>query len=237
MRRFVVSLVAAVLALSPVASAGVRADETAINENPECQRLWHQLADPVLARMLWYVNAADQYPILPNGRPPVGAYPWGPAVWARPGGPSWFVANNYLPYGALNVGLTTAYGFPFAPFNPLVGATPLSTAFVAQQVAQAAGGLSAVGAGDLIALAGLRQSEIGNVFAAGSLREAVIGNRLAAAEFNLNYAGYPMAQAVNYREILEGLDFYVRNACPRAPAEDRNGGDNGGATTSDGGRR
>jgi len=29
----------------------------------------------------------------------------------------------------------------------------------------------------------------------------------------------------------------VRNACPRAPAEDRNGGDNGGATTSDGGRR
>ena len=47
---------------------------------------------------------------------------------------------------------------------------------------------------------------------------------LAAAEFNLNYASYPMTQAVNYREVLEGLDFFVRNACPRAPSED--GGNN-----------
>ena len=34
-----------------------------------------------------------------------------------------------------------------------------------------------------------------------------------------------MSQAVNYREVLEGLDFYVRNMCPRAVPEDssRNG--------------
>jgi hypothetical protein len=34
--------------------------------------------------------------------------------------------------------------------------------------------------------------------------------------FRILFPAYPVQQAVGYREVLEGLDFYVRNACPRA---------------------
>ena len=75
---------------------------------------------------------------------------------------------------------------------------------MANQVVQGAGGIGAVGPGDLIALPGLRLVEAGNVTSAIDVRNNIVGTRLAAADFNLNYAGYPMAQAVNYREVLEG---------------------------------
>ena len=226
MRRLVLALLAAasILAVGPRPTA--QADE--ISENPQCQRLWDQLATPVAMRMMQYVQAADAYPVQPNGRPPVGLYPWAPAVYGAPGfapaggGASWQLYRGYLPYGLQNVRLTTAFGYPNALTLPS-GGSPLSAAFVANQVI-APNGLAAVAPGDLIGLAGLHQAEVGNLFAAAGTREAVVGNGLAAADFNLNYASYPMAQAVNYREVLEGLDFYVRNICPRAVPEDSGNG-------------
>jgi hypothetical protein len=203
------------------------AEEIPINQAPECQRMWMQLAGPVTQRMLYYVQAADQYPMLPNGRPSVGTfpapYPWAPAIYG-PGGPGYNFAGGYGAYGARSIALTGAPGYPGPVFTP-PGGTPLSLPFVANQVVNAAGGIGAVPAGDLIGLAEVRQSQAANVLFAADVRNNIVGTRLAAADFNLNYAGYPMAQAVNYREVLEGLDFYVRNACPRAPAEDN--GSNG----------
>ncbi len=205
--------------------AAAYADE--ITEHPECQQLWYQLAGPVVARMLWYVQAADQYPLLPNGRPPVSpypylAYPWAPAIFHGPGGPGWTFASLYALRGIQQYPLNAAV---FGPFGgaPAPGGVPLAVPFVANQVVAAAGGLVGVAPGDLIGLADLRQAQVGNILAAIDTRQGIIGNRLAAAEFNLNYAAYPLAQAVNYREVLEGLDFWVRNACPRAVPE-RNGG-------------
>jgi hypothetical protein len=178
--------------------------------------MWAQLATPVAARMLQYVQQADMYPMLPNGRPPIGgpAYPWWPAVYAQPG-PGYNLAGAYAGWGAQGVGLTTAWGYPYAQFTP-PGGVPLSTPFVANQLVNQAGGIGAVAPGDLIGLAGLRQGLVGNVLGAIDTRQGIIGNRLAAADFNLNYAQYPLAQAVGYREVLEGLDFYVRNMCPAA---------------------
>lgn len=199
-----------------------------VSQNPECQRLWMELAGPVVQRMMYYVQAADQYPMMPNGRPMVGGgpgfpgYPWAPGVYA-PYGPGYNFLGGYAANGIRNVALTSA---PFYPLSAatLPGGTPLSVPFVANQVATAAGGIAAVPPGDLIGLADIRQSQIGNLLGAIDIRNNIIASRLAAADFNLNYAGYPMAQAVNYREVLEGLDFHVRNVCPRAPAEDSNGG-------------
>ena len=228
MRRPVLALlvVSSVLTLGPRATA--HADDIA--NNPQCQQLWDQLATPVATRMMQYVQAADAYPVQPNGRPPVGLYPWAPAVYGAPGfapaggGASWQLYRGYLPYGLQNVRLTTAFGYPGA-LNLPPGGNPLSPAFVGQQViANAPGGLTGVAPPDLIGLSGLHQAEVANLFTAAGTREAVIGNGLTAADFNLTYAGYPMAQAVNYREVLEGLDFYVRNICPRAVPEDNGRG-------------
>jgi hypothetical protein len=229
MRRLILLALAAasLVALGPRTPA--YADDIA--NNPQCQRLWDQLATPVAMRMMQYVQAADQYPLLPNGRPPVGApYPWAPGVYGAPGfpppggGASWQLYRSYLPYGLQNVRLTTAFGYPGA-LNLPSGGNPFSPAFVGQQVvALAPGGIPGVAPGDLISLSGLHQAEIANLFTAAGTREAVIGNGLSAAGFNLSYASYPLAQAVNYREVLEGLDFYVRNICPRAVPEDSSNG-------------
>ncbi len=221
-------LLASITAARPLAVA--YADD--VNQNPECQRLWWQLAGPVVQRMLYYVQAADQYPMLPNGRPPVGngplpAYPWAPGIYG-PGGPGYSFAGAYALNGMRGVALTSTPFYP-ASATTLPGGTPLSVPFVANQVATAAGGVGAVAPADLIALADVRQSQIGNVLSAIDVRNNVVANRLAAADFQLNYAAYPMAQAVNYREVLEGLDFHVRNVCPRAPAEDANGSSSNGS--------
>jgi hypothetical protein len=198
-----------------------------VNQNPECQRLWMELAGPVVQRMMYYVQAADQYPMMPNGRPMVGGgpgfpgYPWAPGVYA-PYGPGYNFLGGYAAHGIRNVALTSAPLYPLSGAT-LPGGTPLSLPFVANQVATAAGGIGAVAPGDLIGLADVRQSQVGNVLGAIDVRNNIVGNRLAAADFNLNYAGYPMAQAVNYREVLEGLDFHVRNVCPRAIPDDSNG--------------
>jgi hypothetical protein len=225
MRRVFIALLLAGCTLAAGPRTSAYADD--VNQNPECQRMWMQLAGPVVQRMMYFVQAGDQYPLLPNGRPSVGSfpapYPWAPAIYG-PGGPGYGFAGAYAANGVRSLGLTGAPGYPFATFTP-PGGTPLTLPFVANQVVQGAGGIGAVGAGDLIGLADVRQSQIGNVLGAIDVRNNIVGTRLAAADFNLNYAGYPMAQAVNYREVLEGLDFHVRNACPRAPAEDN--GSNG----------
>lgn len=230
MRRIFIALLLGCCTLVAGPHAPAYADDDAVNQNPDCQRMWMHLAGPVVQRMMWYVQAADQYPMMPNGRPPMGptpygsAYPWAPAVYG-PGGPGYGFLGGYAANGVRGLGLTSAPGYPFAPFTP-PGGTPLSLPYVANQVVTGAGGIGAVAPGDLIGLADTRQSLAGNVIGAIDVRNNIVGTRLAAADFNLNYAGYPMAQAVNYREVLEGLDFHVRNACPRAPAEDStsNGG-------------
>jgi hypothetical protein len=226
-RRIVLAVLVAASAFALGPRTPARAQE--INANPQCQQLWDQLATPVAMRMMAMVQAADQYPMMPNGRPPVGApYPWAAGVYGQRGfpppggGASWQLYRGYLPYGVQNVNLTTAFGYP-GGLNLPPGGSPLSPAFVANQLITA-GGLPAVAPPDLISLSALHQAEIANLFGAAGTREAVIGNGLAAADFNLNYAGYPLAQAVNYREVLEGLDFYVRNMCPRAVPEDNGNG-------------
>jgi hypothetical protein len=230
MRRFVLAALAAASVLAAAPASRTSAQE--ISGTPQCQQLWDQLATPVAMRMLAMVQAADQYPMLPNGRPPVGApYPWAAGVYGQRGfpppggGATWQLYRGYLPYGLQNTNLTTAFGYPNALTLPR-GGSPLSPAFVANQVI-APVGIGAVAPADLVSLAGLHQTEIGNLFTAAGARELVIANGISAADFNLNYASYPLAQAVNYREVLEGLDFYVRNMCPRAVPED-NGNGNGG---------
>ncbi len=229
MRRLALAALAAASALALAPRAPVQAQDLA--GTPECQRMWDQVATPVAQRMIYYTQAADQYPMLPNGRPPVGApYPWAPGVYGQRGLPppgggySWQLARGYVPYGLQQVRLTTAFGYP-GGLNLPNGGNPFSPAFVGNQlVAQAPGGLPGVAPGDLIGLSGLHQAEVGSLFVAAGTREAVIGSGLGAADFNLNYAAYPLAQAVNYREVLEGLEIYMRNACPRAVPEDNGGG-------------
>jgi hypothetical protein len=225
LKRFLLGFFVAASAVLGRPTDVAHADDIPINQAPECQRMWMQLAGPVAQRMLYYVQAADQYPLLPNGRPSVGTfpapYPWAPAIYG-PGGPGYNFVGGYAAYGARNYALTSAPGYPGPVLTP-PGGTPLSVPFVANQVVNAAGGIGAVAPGDLIGLADVRQAMAGNVISAVDVRNNIVGTRLAAADFNLNYAGYPMAQAVNYREVLEGLDFYVRNACPRAPTEDNGG--------------
>jgi hypothetical protein len=214
------------LALVALLSCGIvlgqvpRAEAQEINQNTQCQQLFRQMADPVAAQMLYYVQAANAYPMLPNGRPPVSpypyaAYPWGQAVFGGPGGPGWNFASAYGPWAMNGVGLTTAWGYPGPVFTP-PGGTALSAPFVANQVVTQAGGIGQVAPGDLINLGLLRQGLVGNVLAATDTRQGIIGNRLAAADFNLNYAGFPLAQAVGLREVLEGIQIYVSNACPTA---------------------
>ena len=161
MRRIVLALLVAVSALGLAPRTPARAQE--ISANPQCQQLWDQLATPVATRMMAMVQAADQYPMLPNGRPPVGApYPWAAGVYGAPGfpppggGASWALYRGYLPYGLQNARLTTAFGYPGA-LNLPGGGSPLSPAFVANQIITA-GGLPAVAPPDLISLSGLHQT-------------------------------------------------------------------------------
>jgi len=216
-------LVGCTLAMGPRPAA--YADDVTISSNPECQRMWDQLATPVAARMLAFVQAADQYPMLPNGRPSVGSpsYPWGPGVFLAPGGVPGYGGPYYGGAGIPGVLPNVVPGFPFPPVAG--GMVPrLSVPLVTNQIVNAAGSIGQVAPPDLIALGGLRQALVANQQGVGNLYQAYVGTNLAAADFNLNYAGYPMAQAVNYREVLEGLDFYVRNMCPRAMPEDNGGG-------------
>jgi hypothetical protein len=211
-----VALLSGVVVLGDAPQVGAQE----IHENALCQQLFRQMADPVAAQMMFYVNASNAYPILPNGRPlvspyPYGGYPWAPAIFGGAGGPGWNFASAYGRWGMNSVGLTTAWGYP-GPVFPPPGGTPLSTPYIANLVAIQAGGIGQVTPGDLIGLAGLRQGQIGNVLAATDTRQGMIGNRLAAADFNLNYAEYPLAQAVGLREVLEGIQIYVSGACPTA---------------------
>jgi hypothetical protein len=229
LRRALLILLVMAGALATQPASAAHAQDTGVNQNPDCQRLWMELAGPVVQRMMYYVQAADQYPMMPNGRPvvsgpPVG-YPWSPQMYA-PGGPGYNFVGNYGAFGARGLALTGVPGYPFNTVNPLPGGTPLSLPFVANQVVNTAGGLANVAPGDLIGLADSRLGLAGNVIGAVDVRNNIVGTRLGMAQFNMDYSAYPMTMAVNYREVLEGLDFHVRNACPRAPAEDSRNGSN-----------
>jgi len=216
-RRLLIATLAATCTLVAMPGAPVHADDTPINQNPRCQAMWDQLATPVAARMLYMVQAGDQYPMLPNGRPTVGgpSYPWGPGVFAAPGRIPGYGGPYYGGAGIPGIGFggPVPFASPFA--NPNV-VPPVTVPTVTNQVINAAGSLTAVAPSDLISLGGLRQSLIGNRLGVGDLYQSYVNSNLAGATFNLLYAAYPMSQAVSYREVLEGLDFYVRNMCPRA---------------------
>src|SRR5262245_61812380 len=135
LRRFWLVFAVAASAVLGRPTAVAHADDIPINQAPECQRLWLQLAGPVAQRMLYYVQAADQYPMLPNGRPSVSSlalYPWAPAVYG-PGGPGANFVGGYAAFGARNLALTGAPGYPGPVLAP-PGGTPLSVPFVANQV-------------------------------------------------------------------------------------------------------
>jgi len=232
LRRMAAALL--VVAAGLVAAPAPHAYATDINESPECQAMWNQLATPVASRMLAFVQAADQYPLLPNGRPTVGppSYPWGPGVYLAPGGVPGYNGPYYGGAGIPGVPPNVVPGFPFPqgpaigipgfPFGTVAGnnVPRLSVPLVTNQIVNAAGSIGQVAPPDLIALGALRQALVANQQGFANLYQSYVGTNLTAADFNLNYAGYPMAQAVNYREVLEGLDFYVRNMCPRAVPED-----------------
>ena len=178
-------------------------------QDPQCQMLFRQLADPVMSQMLWYTQAANAFPITPWARPVISPWPYygypgfGP-IFAGPGGPSWQFATGSVPLGLAAVASTN----------------PVATPFVVNQIAaNTPGGLTGLQTSDLLSLAQLRQAVIGNVLAAGDARQAIIGNRLAAADLNATMTGYPLERASNLSDVLAGIQTYVSSVCPMATGQ------------------
>ena len=201
-----------------------------INENPTCQQMFRQMADPVAAQMLWYTRMANAYPMGPAGRRVISPYPYAGypgfgAIFHGPGGPSWTVANQFGAYGARNVLATNrALSVPTIYHRVAAQAASPSGGLPANgQVESTATGMAAnagqIAPGDLIGLGDLRQSLIGNVLGAADVRQSVISNRIAAADLNRAFTAYPLEQAVGLREIIEGIAIYVERACGQALPE------------------
>jgi hypothetical protein len=141
-----------------------------------------------------------------------GGYGFGPYGI---GGAPWLFANAIAGTGAATL----------ATLPPALGVSA-----VVAQLASAPGGLGALAAGDLIAAASLQQSLVGNVLSASSLaqsilanqiaaaglRQAVIGNRIAAAELNATLAAFAYERVTNLKDLIEGIEIYIRNTCPAA---------------------
>ncbi len=191
-------LVASVLVLGPHPTARA----TDINENPDCQRQFQQLAQPYFDQMQWFGSVAGQYPLTPNGRPLMTGWPYsayGPGNGYGPGSP---YGPNFGPWGAFSFGpgfggpggyglAPNGYGGPAylaAGAYALQGtanlqAFPAGTAplGVATGLAAAPGGIGGLAPADLIALSSLQQSLVGNVQGAVGIQTAMIANRIADA--------------------------------------------------------
>src|SRR4051794_28321493 len=109
-------LVLALVAVASLFAVGPRstAHATDINESPECQQMFQQLAQPVMQQMLTFTNQAGQYPLTPQGRPVVTGWPYsayGPGNGYGPGSP---YGPAFGPWGLGAVGPGTpgpaAYG-------------------------------------------------------------------------------------------------------------------------------
>jgi hypothetical protein len=200
----------AALVAGAVLLGGPRAPAHAadISDNPECQRQFRELADPVFQQMLWYANVYNQYPIGPDGRPPVYSWPssaYGPLNGYGPGSP-YGPAFGLWGFGSFGPGFGGPGGYGIGPNSiggpawlfgrnqfansvaALNAAPPglnfLSGATTANNLNPGFAGLGALGApgtGDLLTLAGLQQGEIGNALGGASLLQAVQANRIAEA--------------------------------------------------------
>jgi hypothetical protein len=183
-----------------------------IDPNASCQQALAQAAYPIANQMVTFATAANAYPMTPNGRPviaPTFAYP-GFFGFAGPGR-SFGAAN-----GLLASNLRGLNNFP-------PGTTP---AAVLNALAGAPGGLTlpALGAGDLLGVAGLYQGQVGNILGAIDTQQGVLGTRFAAAELNASFTAFPREQAALLKEVIEGLTLYRDLACP--PSEGGAGGGN-----------
>ncbi len=173
-----------------------------ISENPECQRMFQQTAQPYYEQMLANANAYNLYPIGPDGRPPIYSWPtsaYGPGNGYGPGSP-YGPAFGLWGFGSFGPGFGGPGGYgigpngiggpawQFAQMQAGTGAASLNSSPggltelpVASQLANAPGGLGALVPGDLIALAGTRQGLVGNVLGGSGLVQAIQANRIAEA--------------------------------------------------------
>src|SRR5438876_7369080 len=97
LRSMVAALVVVVAGL--VAAPAPHAYATDINENPVCQQMFEQLAQPYFQQMLWYAGQGSNYPLAPNARPIVTGWPYsayGPGNGYGPGSP---YGPNFGPWG------------------------------------------------------------------------------------------------------------------------------------------
>jgi hypothetical protein len=204
------------------ASGTPAAHATDINDNPECQQMFDQMARPLVQQLLWYTNVAPQYPVTPQGRPVVTGWPYsayGPGNGYGPGSP---YGPALGPWGMGAVGPGTAPpllygagalgpggpGWQFAraqylsSLNGVAGAPPgLSFLGVASGIANQppglfpVGGLGGPGTADLLSLAGLAQGEVGNALAAQATQLSVIGNVQGGAGLMQSVIGNRLAAA------------------------------------------
>jgi len=200
LRKTLAALLVAVAGL--VAAPAPHAYAGDISDNPECQRLFQQTAQPYYDQMLANANAYLLYPIGPDGRPPIYSWPssaYGPLNGYGPGSP-YGPAFGLWGFGSFGPGFGGPGGYgigpnsvggpawQFAQTQAATGAASLN-AFpggltepaVASQLANAPGGLGALAPGDLIALAGTRQGLVGNVFGGSGLAQVIQANRIAEA--------------------------------------------------------
>src|SRR4051794_10242397 len=200
----------AFLLAGALALAGAHATvyATDVNESPECQRLFQQMAEPLLQQLLWFTGVASQYPLTPQGRPvvtgwPYSAYgpgngygpgsaygpafgPWGAGAFAPGAGtPALFGGGALGPGGSGWQFARTQFATSRAGVN---GAPPGLTFLSVANGINAfgpgfplAGGLGAPGTADLIALSGLQQGEVGNALAAQGLALSAVGNAQGGA--------------------------------------------------------
>ncbi|HEY7063444.1 MAG TPA: hypothetical protein VII06_18340 [Chloroflexota bacterium] len=220
MSRLVVALVLA----AAVGLGGPRATAHAsdLNDTPECQQMFQQLARTPMQQMLWLSSTFSQYPLTPQGRPivtgwPYSAYgpgngygpgsPYGPALgpWGigavGPGTapPLFYGAGSLGPGGptwqfARNQNLNSLNNLATAPAG--LGFLAVANGIAAQPPGLApVGGIGGPGTGDLLGLAGLAQGEIGNVFTAQGYRQSAIGNIMSGADLMQSVVGNRLGAA------------------------------------------
>jgi hypothetical protein len=187
----------------PVAGAPLTAPAVApvvFDPYAACQQSLAQAAYPIVNQMLWFTQVANAYPMTPNGRPYVGpavSYPGIGPLFGPGGGPYTQFANTL---GGASLASLYAASQPIVPFVPTNG-NGEAAAVVAELT--------------------------GNVFNAAGLRLATQDTRLAAAEVNAGLTSFPREQAVNLKDVLEGLIFYRDIACTRPEPPNGNGHGNG----------
>src|SRR5581483_8909104 len=71
-----------------------------VNESPECQRMFQQLAEPLLQQLLWFTSMASQYPLTPQGRPVVTGWPYSAYGPGNGYGPASPYGPAFGPWGA-----------------------------------------------------------------------------------------------------------------------------------------